>query len=844
MAKKKNNKSKAAVSKAAAEQKEQKEEPSASIETTADANNVIPENQVEEIQEPVKEDPTDEAVSAIEAVKIDDKANDREETVQDQKGGQSVDNEESSSQLPSGSSEDATIESIERPGSNSETTNTREESAKEPEVQPTDKKESDGDSGTGSTKEDVQSVESTPEPKIPAVKKRLTLQERLALAAKSKKSKRTASGANGLDEKKAKAISPEPSTRETSVEPIEVSKTTPLASEVNSTISTREPSLDIKRPEPNTLFPSDFKELPLEELHKLIIAAENKFTGLESKNESLNIEKQSLHEKIRNLSTTSAAIPASSSVSAQVLKEKDDKIAQLLKEGENLSMRELKYTNTIKKLKASESDYDREIQRLTKKVDSLESEKKSSKDETKRLKESEQQLTVKSKTLQIQLDNEREALQEEINRNKELSKKIEELSQVLIQEKNQSFNTINELKRSLEKERQKAKSSKEDSLAEINRLEGKIEQLRYQSENAQAHTTTDDESYLKLIRQHDTLQSQYTSATENWQSIEASLMSKISNLEIEVSNFKDKLESSEKKNEILSNDLRSRVEEIEKLKKELKTLTLENSRSQTKLTTLSKDYEELQGDLERKEMSFNKEKAALEYEVVNLKKQFKETVQPQHLSIPTSHSTGEFSPQIPQSTSTPSFKRGGSWEISLGESSTTPRQSRKSSALYFPTYNQRNGSFDENIENSSDFDDNDTVNSPVSQYNNGTRYDNTSSINGGHSVQMLGKMSSQVRRLETELSTLKEEMEKLTEDKKAANEEIVRLMKDNENVQFYKSKIEELEVQVDNYTKRHEKTLEILGEKSEQVEELKADVQDLKDLCRQQVQQLVDLQTR
>lgn len=843
MAKKKNNKSKNATSKVAEPVKEQEKESAGPIETTGDVHDVGSEDQVG-VQEPTEEDLTDEVANALESAKIEEKAVDANKTTQPEETAQSVEKVESLHQSETAeNAQDANIESANGAESIQESTDVKEVPEKEG-TQPVSKKESIEDSPLEANKEEIQSSESTPEPKVPTVKKRLTLQERLALAAKSKKSKRTASGANGLDEKKSKAASPEPSTRETSVEPIDASKTTPLASETNSVISTREPSLDIRRPEPNTLFPSDFKELPVEELHKLVIAAENKFLGLESKNESLNIEKQSLHEKIRNLSTTSAAIPASSSVSAQVLKEKDDKIAQLLKEGENLSMRELKYTNTIKKLKASESDYDREIQRLSKRVDSLEAEKKSSKDETKRLKDSEQQLSVKSKTLQIQLDNEREALQEEINRNKELSKKIEELSQVLIQEKNQAFNTINELKRSLEKEKQKAKTSKEDSLAEINRLEGKIEQLRYQSENAQAHTTTDDESYLKLIRQHDTLQSQYTSATENWQSIEASLMSRISNYEIEVSNFKDKLESSEQKNEILSNDLRSGVEEIEKLKKELKALSLENSRSQTKLTTISKDYEELQGDLERKEMSFNKEKAALEYEIVNLKKQFKENVQPQHLTIPTSHSTGEFSPQIPQSTSTPSFKRGGSWEISLGESSTTPRQSRKSSALYFPTYNQRNGSFDENIENTSDFDDNDTVNSPVSQYNNGTRYDTTSSLNGGHSVQMLGKMSSQVRRLETELSTLKEEMEKLTEDKKAANEEIVRLMKDNENVQSYKSKIEELEIQVDNYSRRHEKTLEILGEKSEQVEELKADVQDLKDLCRQQVQQLVDLQMR
>ena len=38
--------------------------------------------------------------------------------------------------------------------------------------------------------------------------------------------------------------------------------------------------------------------------------------------------------------------------------------------------------------------------------------------------------------------------------------------------------------------------------------------------------------------------------------------------------------------------------------------------------------------------------------------------------------------------------------------------------------------------------------------------------------------------------------------------------------------------------------LELIGEKSEQVEELKADVVDLKELCKLQVQQLVEQSSR
>ncbi|CCH40469.1 Laminin-like protein [Wickerhamomyces ciferrii] len=698
------------------------------------------------------------------------------------------------------------------------------------------------------------SSEPAPETQVP--KKRLTLQERLALAAKSKgKPKRNTSASSTTHSETSQTktnVASETSTRENSIEPQEEIKNPEISSPKPSTLpSTREPSLDIQRSDPippttisssSSLFPKTFKELPIEELHKLISDAEIKFSSLESKNESLTTEKQSLQEKVKNLNSNLTS-QQSSSVSSQLIKDKDDKIAQLLKEGENLSMKELKYTNTIKKLKSNESQNEKEIKNLNSKNQSLEIEKKNLKEDLKKLTNSEQNLNNQKKTLQIQLDNEKESLKDEIKRNKELSSKIEELSQVLIQEKNHASNTINELKRSLEKEKNKLKTIQQDNISEINRLETKIEQLRFQNENAQASTGTEDEGYLKLIRQHDTLQNQYTSATENWQSIEASLGNRISSLQNDLNSVKTQLNDSEEQNKVLINDLELKSQKIEILQNDLKKLNSELSLIKTKNETLNKENKNLISTLETKELNFNKEKAALDYKIQGLEKQFKDSIQPQHLSVPSSNNINTLDFSSPHTGSTPSFKRGNSWEIGLGESSTTPRQSRKSSALSIPQYNQNNSSFDESAENISDFDDNDTINSPISAYNNGnSRFENNSSsaINGGSSVQLLGKLSSQIRRLQIESSTKDEELEKLSKDMKDANEEIVKLMKDNENVENYRIKIKELEESVESITQRHEKALEILGEKSEQVEELKADIQDWKDLCRQQVQQLAD----
>jgi prefoldin subunit 5 len=95
-----------------------------------------------------------------------------------------------------------------------------------------------------------------------------------------------------------------------------------------------------------------------------------------------------------------------------------------------------------------------------------------------------------------------------------------------------------------------------------------------------------------------------------------------------------------------------------------------------------------------------------------------------------------------------------------------------------------------------------------------------------------------------ELSTTKEELLRLSEEKKLLNEEIVKLMKDNEGIDSYKSKIDELERELQKVGGKYEHTLIILGEKSERVDELSADVDDLKDLLKLQVQQMIEMQSK
>jgi TATA element modulatory factor len=113
-------------------------------------------------------------------------------------------------------------------------------------------------------------------------------------------------------------------------------------------------------------------------------------------------------------------------------------------------------------------------------------------------------------------------------------------------------------------------------------------------------------------------------------------------------------------------------------------------------------------------------------------------------------------------------------------------------------------------------------------------------VGGQASFQLVGKMNATMRRLELELENCKQDLSKMTRAKDDAFQEVVKLMKENEELKEAGTKVGDLERQIRDLGMREQTTLEMLGEKSEQVEELRADVQDLKSMYRQQIEELVD----
>lgn len=110
-----------------------------------------------------------------------------------------------------------------------------------------------------------------------------------------------------------------------------------------------------------------------------------------------------------------------------------------------------------------------------------------------------------------------------------------------------------------------------------------------------------------------------------------------------------------------------------------------------------------------------------------------------------------------------------------------------------------------------------------------------STVGAGPSVQLVERMSATVRRLESERAASKDELARITTQRDEARQQVVDLMRESEEKKGSDDRIQELEKRLEELDQRYQTTLEMLGEKSEQVEELQADITDLKKIYRELV---------
>ena len=381
-------------------------------------------------------------------------------------------------------------------------------------------------------------------------------------------------------------------------------------------------------------------------------------------------------------------------------------------------------------------------------------------------------------------------------------------------------------------------------------MESRLETYRTRAEEISSEGSTDVQA--KLIRQVETLQTSYSVASENWRGIEGSLLSRIAVLE------KEQAESLKKEN-----DLRRKTREVAGRCRELEVqLGLETSKTRELEDSLSHkiaDLSALHGTLLKAEADLD----AARSDLITTKASFEaynEGGGRKGSSGPASLVFDNESP-LPVSAfeedTAKNRRLSESPGLGLSAASTTvaertasrrpfahPAQAsvphRQDSVTYFtqPTGREALSPIPA-VRTESQENMFDSVATPITPERTINDMLSTSTAAAGPSVQLVERMSAAVRRLETEKAALKDEIDRLSSQRDEARNQVIMLMQETEAREAAQARNASLTAEIEEFKLRLHTTLEMLGEKSELVEELRADIVDMKAIYRSTIEDTV-----
>ncbi|TVY84385.1 TATA element modulatory factor [Lachnellula suecica] len=608
-----------------------------------------------------------------------------------------------------------------------------------------------------------------------------------------------------------------------------------------------------------------------------------------------------LQSKLQYLAKESAEAARKASGSApsgsleKKLADKEQQVALLMEEGQSLSKKELNHMTTIKKLRAKVQEDSKEVTEAKRKQEKAEKDVAAANERLRRAQASERQLGEKQKQVsQLQKDveflkSERDARDSAIN---DLTRQLEEaatqekeaenklahealeaerqkvadleddianlnIEKSLVSDRAQS--QIKELREKMDKDAERARIVELEMKNEQQMLESKLEVMRARAEEVSSGTTGDAQA--KLLRQIETLQSQYAVASENWQGIEASLIARATNLEKERDEATKREADIRRKAREVTLKAKRNEEELEETRSRLPSFEQELAEHKSKLDSIQKKAEAAESALIEARAAFDQEKQAWQMELLQRVEEERHKWQ-EEATGSLGHSRAE-SPvasqrrgltteflglqnlQIRRASARSITSEQPSAERFLGRRPSTQPLGRISGNASL-TRQDSTQSFKENGEpdtpsihttDQDDFFENNL--SPASPHQTINDMVSVSTAGAGPTVQLVERMSSAVRRLESEKVATKEDLARISAQRDEARAEIVALMREVQVKRDAESKVAQLEKEVQGINDRYETTLEMLGEKSELVDELRSDIDDIKAMYRELVERTV-----
>uniref|UniRef100_A0A667YCS2 TATA element modulatory factor 1 n=1 Tax=Myripristis murdjan TaxID=586833 RepID=A0A667YCS2_9TELE len=542
----------------------------------------------------------------------------------------------------------------------------------------------------------------------------------------------------------------------------------------------------------------------------------------------------------------------------EIIKEKEEQIRGLLEEGEKLSKQQLQHCNIIKKLRVKEKDSDTKITKQSKKIKEQEDELKHlqqvldgkeevekqhrenikklnavverQEKELSRLQTDSEELQEKNRSLQAALDNsykelaelhktnasraseaQEAALSRETQAKEQLSLALEKAQEEARIQQEALANQVADLRLAIQRAEQQ-QARKEDYLREeISELQQRLQEAETRNQELSQSVTS---ATRPLLRQIENLQASLGGQTASWEKLEKNISDRLADAQAQLAiavekersaseellAIKSQLASLESQNSLLRQEKGRLLGQLDAEKSKREKLEDESSREHVEL-------ENLQGEHSRMLEEAKKEKLLLTNQLEMEKMKVEQEKKKCYLAQETLK-------EKPPASSTPSLSRSSS--ISGVDNA----------GLHTSMLSQ-----DDPLDHSL---------GSMSMSLTGTNLYEVARLSGGSSI--IENLQSQLKLREGEIAQLQLEISSLERSRSVMAEELVRLTNQNDEMEDKVKEIPKLRIQLKDLEQRHNTILQMYGEKAEEAEELRLDLEDVKNMYKTQIDELLQNQ--
>ncbi|KAM3582828.1 hypothetical protein VKS41_004593 [Umbelopsis sp. WA50703] len=534
---------------------------------------------------------------------------------------------------------------------------------------------------------------------------------------------------------------------------------------------------------------------------------------------------------------------------------KDAQLKDLMVEGEALSKRELKHMNALKKLRAEKSESEKSHQELQKKIDKGASDLVEANAKIARMMESEKRNNESMKNYSANTSKQQKTITK-LEKNLEEAKDELKASQTQVE---QLKKELQEIKESAEKESNAAHAAAlEKELKANDRLHKELTEVRTTAEETERklkqnirelqvalQTVEEKAGYREDNLRQDitTLQKRLQAAEASYDEVHANMDDSTQPLLRQIEALHAKVNEMMRSRDDLERGFMSQLQEA----KSLHAQSLANeaqlekavAEHREKATSWQQEIYDLQQKLDISESDLNTQKMSSEDTVkklTDLEHEIRQLQQFHTVTLEEERQKFEMTLKQQLDEAREKWEETSRQERARAPSIGSPlgRNKRQNSFVA----NWVNDSTDESRANRFGYEQSSPVTSNRSSFDSSPHTGPVASSSGPPTV-LIERLNATIRQLEGQNQLYQMQAQQSAQSRDELAEELIKLSRDVDGLREESKAAEQLKNEHEGLNQRYHAALEMLGERTEQVEELKADIADVKEMYRNQIVELV-----